>query len=156
MILTDDPNIPGDQSRTAYEMPHCGLFAWENNLANPFSQRLTITAGMDDGSPIGQLYFWIGQKQTTGNVVERAGLTRQSTNDNMWVVKIPALTNVDGSGVPIEDRAVPVSGPKGNSVPFQMLKSGNDGDVSGLTFAQFEADSDGKGATQFLRPEDGQ
>ena len=51
MILTDDPNIPGDQSRTAYEMPHCGLFAWENNLANPLSQRKTITAGMDDSSP---------------------------------------------------------------------------------------------------------
>jgi hypothetical protein len=29
MILTDDSRIPGDQSRTAFEMPHCGLFAWE-------------------------------------------------------------------------------------------------------------------------------
>jgi hypothetical protein len=88
--------------------------------------------------------------------VERAGLTRQSTNDNMWVVRIPSLTTVDGAGVPMEDRATPVSGPKGNWVSFQLLKSGNDGDVSGLTFAQFEADSDSKGATQFLRPEDGQ
>jgi hypothetical protein len=157
-ILTDDPNIPGDQSRTAYEMPHCGLFAWENNLANPLSQRKTITAGMDDGSPIGQLYFWVGHKQTTGNVVERAGLTRQSTNDNLWVVKIPSLTTLDVpvTGVPIETRDVPVSGPKGNSVAFQLLKSGNNGDASGLTFAQLEADSDSKGATQFLRPEDGQ
>ena len=73
MILTDDPNIPGDDARTAYEMPHCGLFAWENNLANPLSQRITITAGMDDTTP-GQVYFWVGEKQTTGNVVERAGL----------------------------------------------------------------------------------
>ena len=154
-ILTDDPNIEGDQSRTAYEMPHCGLFAWENNLANPLSQLKTITAAMDDGSPIGQLYFWVGDKQTTGNVVERAGLTRQSTNDNLWVVKVPSLTTVDGSGVPIEDRATPVSGPKGASAAFQFLKSGVDGDASGLTFPQLEADSDSKGATQFLRPEDG-
>ncbi len=155
-ILTDDPNIEGDQSRTAYEMPHCGLFAWENNLANPLSQLKTITAAMDDGSPIGQVYFWVGDKQTTGNVVERAGLTRQSTNDNLLVVKIPSLTTVDGSGVPIEDRATPVSGPKGTSVAFQLLKSGVDGDASGLTFPGLEADSDSKGATQFLRPEDGQ
>jgi hypothetical protein len=155
-ILTDDPLIPGDQSRTGFEMPHCGLFAWENNLANPYPQRLTITAGMDDGNPIGQLYFWVGEKQTTGNVVERAGLTRQSANDNLWVVKVPSLTTVDTNGVPLEDRSVPVSGPKGTSATFQLLKSGVDGDASGLTFAALEADSDSKGATQFLRPEDGQ
>ncbi|HKS38017.1 MAG TPA: hypothetical protein VJW76_12545 [Verrucomicrobiae bacterium] len=155
MILTDDPNIPGDQSRTAFEMPHCGLFAWENNLANPLSQRITITMGMDDSTP-GQVYVWVGEKQTTGNVVERAGLTRQSANDNLFVVKVPSLTTVDSSGVPLEDRATPVSGAKGNSAAFQLLKSGNNGDVSGLTAAQFEADSDSKGGTQFLRPEDGQ
>jgi Ca2+-binding RTX toxin-like protein len=154
-IATDDTRIPGDQSNTAYEMPHCGLFAWENNLANPFSQRKTITAGMDDGSPTGQLYFWIGDKQTTGNVVERAGLTRQSSNDNLWVLKVPSLTTVDGSGVPIETQGVPVSGPKGTAAAFQLLKSGASGDASGLTFAQLEADSDSKAATQFLRPEDG-
>jgi hypothetical protein len=74
----------------------------------------------------------------------------------MFVVKVPSLTTVDASGVPIEDRSAPVSGPKGTSVAFELLKSGNNGDVSGLTFAQFEADSDGKSATQFLRPEDGQ
>jgi Bacterial protein of unknown function (DUF839) len=154
MIVTDDSRIPGDQSRTAFEMPHCGLFQWENNLANPLSQRITITAGMDDTTP-GQVYFWVGEKQTTGNVVERAGLTRQSANDNLFVVKVPSLTTVDGSGVPLEDRSAPVSGTRGNSVAFQLLKSGNNGDVSGLTAAQFEADSDGKGGTQFLRPEDG-
>src|SRR4030095_13981725 len=45
-ILTDDPNTPENDARTGYEMPHCGPFAWENNLANPFSQRKTIVAGM--------------------------------------------------------------------------------------------------------------
>ena len=74
MILTDDSRIAGDQSRTAFEMPHCGLFAWENNLANPLSQRKTIVIGMDDTSPAGQLYVWVGDKQTTGNVVEVSGI----------------------------------------------------------------------------------
>src|SRR4029453_9221986 len=81
--LNDDTNTPGNDARTAN---------WGNNLANPFSQRLTITAGMDDTSGAGQVYFWIGEKQTTGNVAERARLTHQSANDNLWVVKVDGLT----------------------------------------------------------------
>jgi hypothetical protein len=144
-ILTDDPNIPGDQSRTGYEMPHCGLFNWENNLANPLSQRKTITAGMDDTSPAGQVYFWVGEKQTTGNVVERAGLTRQSTNDNLYVVKVSGLTP-DSTGATLEDRSTPLNG------TFTLE---NEGDVSALTFGGLETLSNTKGATKFLRPEDG-
>jgi hypothetical protein len=143
-ILTDDPNIPGDQSRTGYEMPHCGLFQWENNLANPLSQRITITAGMDDTSP-GQVYFWVGEKQTTGNVVERAGLTRQSERDNLYVVSVDGLTP-DETGATNEDRNTPLNG------TFSLI---NLGDVSGLTNPGLETLSDTEHATQFLRPEDG-
>jgi hypothetical protein len=144
-ILTDDPSIPGNEAGTAYEMPHCGLFAWENNLANPFSQRKTIVVGMDDTSPGGQIYVWVGQKQTTGNVVERAGLTRQSSDDNLYVVRVAGLVP-DGTGATNEDRNTPLSG------TFTLE---NEGDVSGLTGAQLESLSNSKGATKFLRPEDG-
>ena len=84
-IATDNPNIPGNEANTAYELPHAGLFPWENNLVNPFSQRKTIVMGRDDSAP-GQVYVWVGDKQTTGNVVERAGLTRQSADDNLYVM----------------------------------------------------------------------
>lgn len=144
-IATDDPNTPENDSRTAYELPHGGLFAWENNLANPFPQRKTIVMGMDDTTP-GQVYVWVGEKQTTGNVVERAGLTRQSSNDNLYVIKVNGLTP-DATGATNEDRATPLSG------SFSLI---NEGDVSGLTLAQLETLSDSSGATQFLRPEDGQ
>ena len=143
MIVTDDSHIPGDQSRTAFEMPHCGLFAWENNLANPLSQRITITAGMDDTTP-GQVYFWVGEKQTTGNVVERAGLVRQSVG-NLFVVRVDGLIP-DGTGATNEDRNTPLNG------TFSLE---NEGDVSGLTAAGLEALSDTQHGTQFLRPEDG-
>ena len=145
MILTDDSRIPGDQSRTAFEMPHCGLFAWENNLANPLSQRITITAGMDDTSPSGQVYFWVGEKQTTGNVVERAGLTRQSERDNLHVVRVDGLTP-DPTGATNEDRGTPLNG----TFSLETL-----GDVSGLTADGLETLTDSVGGTQFLRPEDG-
>jgi hypothetical protein len=144
-IATDDSNIPGNQANTAYELPHHGLFQWENNLVNPFSQRKTIVVGTDDTTP-GQLYVWVGDKQTTGNVVERAGLTRQSGNDNLYVIKVNGLTP-DVSGATNEDRATPLSG------DFTLE---NEGDVSGLTLAQLETLSDSQGGTQFLRPEDGQ
>ena len=145
-VATDDQNTALNEAGTAWELPHGGLFAWENNLANPLAQRKTIVTGMDDGSPIGQVYMWVGDKQTAGNVVERAGLTRQGANDNMYVLRVPGLSTVDGSGVPIETVGTPVSG------AFTMV---NEGDVSGLTFAGLEALSDSSGAAQFLRPEDG-
>lgn len=140
-IATDDPNIVGNQANTAYELPHAGLFSWENNIANPLSQRKTIVAGLDDSAP-GQVYLWVGDKQATGNVVERAGLTRQSANDSLYVVSV--------GGAALEDRNTAFNG------SFQLLKSGNNGDVSGLTWNQLDADSVSKGGTNFLRPEDGQ
>jgi hypothetical protein len=144
-IATDDSNIQGNQANTAYELPHAGLFPWENNLVNPLSQRKTIVVGMDDSTP-GQVYVWVGDKQSSGNVVERAGLTRQSANDNLYVIKVSGLTP-DASGATNEDRATPLSG------TFTLE---NEGDVSGLTSGQLETLSDSKGGTQFLRPEDGQ
>ncbi len=141
-IANDDPLTAGvNEARTAYELPHSGLFSWENNIANPLSQLKTIVAGMDDSTP-GQIYFWIGDKQVSGNVVERAGLTRQSAIDSLYVVKADGLQDETANGAY-----------NGN---FQLLKSGNDGDVSALTWNQLDADSNSKGGTRFFRPEDGQ
>lgn len=145
MILTDDPNTPGDDSRTAYEMPHCGIFGWENNLASPFPQKKTITMGMDDTTP-GQIYVWVGEKRTSGNVVERAGLTRQGPNDNLYVIKVANAQTGGAAGSTLESRSAALSG------TFTLE---NEGDVSALTGAQLEALSDSKGGTEFLRPEDG-
>lgn len=144
-VATDDPRIPGNQAHKAWELPFSGLFAWENNLANPHSQRKTIVMGMDDTTP-GQVYVWVGEKQSEGNVIERAGLSRKSVRDNLYVVKVNGLVP-DASGATNEDRNVPLSG------TFSLE---NEGDVSALTAAQLETLSDSKGATQFLRPEDGQ
>lgn len=144
-IATDDPNTVGNDANLGYEIPHCGLFSWENNVANPYSQRKTIVMGMDDTNPGGQIYVWVGDKQTTGNVVERAGLTRQSVNDNLYVIKVNGLPP-DTTGATLEDRATPLNG------TFALM---NEGDVSGLTGTQLETLSNTKGGTKFLRPEDG-
>ncbi len=145
-VATDDPNTTLDESGTAWELPHGGLFAWENNLASPFAQRKTIVAGLDDSNG-GQIYFWVGDKQATGNVVERAGLTKQGAGDNLYVLRVPGLTTLDVNGVPTETASAPING------AFSLV---NEGDVSALTLPGLEALSDSNGAAQFLRPEDGQ
>jgi|JRYL01.1.fsa_nt_gb hypothetical protein len=51
---------------------------WENLVANPFAQDLTIVAGTNDGGSgvmNNTVNVYVGQKQATGNAVERAGLT---------------------------------------------------------------------------------
>lgn len=65
----------GRQHGTSYELPALGKAAWENQIASPFEQDLTIVAGMDDG-PLNasKLYFYVGEKQSRGNPVELAGL----------------------------------------------------------------------------------
>lgn len=144
-IATDDSSIAGNQANTGYEIPHCGIFAWENFVASPQAQRKTIVIGSDDTSPAGQLYVWVGDKQTTGNVVERAGLTRQSANDNLFVVKVTGL-GTEASGATIETAGTPASG----AFTLEL-----EGDVSGLTGGALETLSNNKGGTKFLRPEDG-
>lgn len=65
----------GRQHGTSYELPALSKAAWENQLASPFAQDLTVVAGMDDG-PLNasKLYFYVGEKQSRGNPVELAGL----------------------------------------------------------------------------------
>lgn len=60
----------------SYELPQLGRLSWENAVANPFAQKKTIVAGLDDGRlGSSQLIFYVGDKKATGKPVERAGLS---------------------------------------------------------------------------------
>ncbi len=128
----------GDDSGNAYELAHMGLFSWENAISSPFAQKKTINIGLDDSSG-GQLYVYVGEKQATGNAVEKAGLVGGT------LFGIRAL-NLDANGN-AEDDLHAASG------RFELV---DEGDVSKLTGAELETLSDAKGVTGFLRPEDGQ
>ncbi|MFM8489415.1 MAG: Ig-like domain-containing protein, partial [Bacteroidota bacterium] len=144
-VATDDSGTTLNEAGTAWELPHGGLFSWENNLANPTPQRKTIVIGLDDSSPGGQLYVWVGDKQTTGNVVERAGLTRVSAADSLYVVKVNGLA-ADATGATPELASTPING------TFSLV---DEGDVSGLTVTGHDNRSNSLAGTKFLRPEDG-
>ena len=75
--------VTGEQKGISYELPYLGKFAWENAVANPSTGVKTVVMGMDD-SPGGQVYMYVGEKRTTGNPVEQAGLMGGS----LYAVKV--------------------------------------------------------------------
>ena len=130
--------LTGAEAGTAYELAYTGLYSWENALSNPFAQRQTINIGTDDSGG-GQLYVYVGEKQDTGNAVERAGLMY----GDLYGIKV--------DNFPLEDAASAVAA----SGRFTLQQMGNDGDVSKQTGAQLEAESVAEGVTGWARPEDG-
>lgn len=84
----------GDESRgfvmntdgQLVQLPKLGLAAWENFLLNPDSGRTTLVMGNEDGAATdSQLFMYVGQKETTGEWYEKAGLT----NGQLYVVQVP-------------------------------------------------------------------
>jgi hypothetical protein len=126
---------------TSWELPRLGKFAFENSAARPGGFAKTVVISQDDtsgagGAPNGEVYVYIGDKQSSGTPVEKAGLT----NGSLYGIK------VDGSLA--ESRT---TGFGAASVPFTLFSFGN---VENMTGAQLQTASDGN-ITKFLRPEDG-
>lgn len=127
--------VAGPGERVSYELPSLGKYSWENAVARPFPSPKTVVVGLDDSTP-GQVYVYVGNKQTTGTVIEQAGLV----GGLKYGIKVP--------GVPLEDRTTGI----GAATTFELAPLG---DVSALTGAQLQANSVAANVTEFLRPEDG-
>jgi hypothetical protein len=92
----------GAQQGRAYLLPRFNLAtngsginavaAWENLVASPYEQDLTVVVGTSDGGSgimNNTVTVYVGNKQVTGNPVERAGLTN-GTNYILGVVGNPS------------------------------------------------------------------
>ncbi len=128
--------VDGPQARTSYELPRLGRAAWENVVPHPATGAATILISLDD-SMGGQLYLYQGQKQRTGNVIEKAGLT----NGQLYGIAV--------QGVPAESREQGI-GPNPRS--FSLVLLGNGAQIKGMAL---EEKSVRLGVTAFHRPEDG-
>lgn len=125
----------GASARTAYELPKLGKFSWENSVANAHTGNKTVVIGTDDSTP-GQVYVYVGDKQASGNAVERAGLANGT-----------------------------LSGIKVASTPLEVSASHNTTGAVGAfttvaidttaTGAAQQTDAAAAGVTEFARPEDG-
>jgi hypothetical protein len=62
------------ETGASYELPAFGLGRWENVVANPSGGASTVVAATNDVEG-GPLHIYVGHKRSTGNPVERAGLT---------------------------------------------------------------------------------
>ncbi|MFN5946440.1 MAG: alkaline phosphatase PhoX [Phycisphaerae bacterium] len=123
--------IDGPEARQSYQLPDLARFSWENAVSNPFAQRKTIVAGTDDSTP-GQVYFYVGDKQATGNTIERAGLM----NGKTYGMRVP--------GIAFEG-AAPINS------SFTMVDKSATQRGTGAAFQQSSRDL---GVTEFARPED--
>jgi hypothetical protein len=136
--------LTGDEKGTSYELAFLGRASWENSVAHPNTGDKTIVVGLDDtSSPGGEVYVYVGNKQSTGNPVEQAGLVGGS----LFGIKVTnGGSNYANGAVPLENAGA-ING------SFTLMKVTDPkyvGDGSVLqTF------STNNGFTKFARPEDG-
>lgn len=125
----------GPNAGTTYELPYLGKFSCENAVASPGSGDKTVVAGMDDTTP-GQVYFYVGNKTTTGTEIQKAGLIGGKL---FGVAVANLLTEVNASF------------PAANTT-FSLVDLGQ---VQAITGTSLNTMSNNLGVTTFLRPEDG-
>ncbi len=94
--------VSGKEKGISYELPYLGKFSWENVVAHPNTKDKTIVMGMDDNKE-GQIYIYMGNKQSKGNPVERAGLmygklfSIKINGDKFELVNLDDVSNLSGS-----------------------------------------------------------
>ncbi|HQQ94770.1 MAG TPA: choice-of-anchor D domain-containing protein [Bacteroidia bacterium] len=127
--------VTGSESGVSYELPHLGKASWENAVANPYPQDKTLVMLMDDSSPAGQVYCYVGNKNFNGNTIEKAGLF----GGKLYGIAVLGLVN--------ESSGVIASGTKFNLIDM--------GSVAAQTGSVINTNSNNYGVSNFLRPEDG-
>ena len=134
--------VGGPEDGNSYELAWLGNMAYENVVANAHTGNKTLVAMMDDGQN-GQVYFYSGTKQSTGNAIEKAGLT----GGHLLGIHV---TEFEGSANNAPSNTSPLGADEKST--FTMIDLG---DVSGKSGAEIDAASEAAGVTSFLRPEDG-
>ena len=124
----------GSQAGNTYELPWLGKLAHENVVASPYTGDKTVVATMDDGLN-GQVYFYFGDKQATGNDLTKAGLT----GGHLWGLKVAEMVD-EVSGSPSTAVLNPLGSDEQSAFSLVDL-----GDASTQTGAQLDADQRGCG-----------
>lgn len=133
--------VTGGGKGTTYQLPYLGRYAWENALAHPNAGDKTLVVGMDDSSP-GQVYLYVGDKRTSGNPVEQAGLMY----GRLYGVRVNNGGAHYGNG-PVRQETGAING------TFDLVDLT---DVVALdSGAQLQVQSTAREVTEFARPEDG-
>lgn len=134
--------VSGPNKGDSYQLPWLGRMAFENTLAHPNAGDKTLVMEMNDTSPSGQIYLYVGTKQSSGGPIARAGLR----GGNLYGIKVTnGGTNYGNAAAPFEDKGV-ING------TFTLQ---NVSDVAMGSGATLFSTSRSRGVTEFARPEDG-
>jgi hypothetical protein len=157
----------GPNAGKTYELPRFGKHSYENALASAFPQAKTIVMLNDDAnaatnvttatvcrtagqagcaSPGSELFMYVGTKQSSGNEIERAGLT----NGKLFGLRV----KVGGVVVTGENLDFVFSSAE-PAVTTAQAEFVDLGDVSSKSGQQIEDDALNAQVTQFMRIEDG-
>lgn len=152
--------VTGTETGTAYELPRFGDFSWENSVASPYSQQKTVVIGTNDTTP-GGIYVYVGNKQATGNQIEKAGLT----NGSLYGIQISDIGTSSVAAVPGESRSNVLGNTTVGRRESASFTLHSFGDVTNVPGASYTAPStpttvglqqigDANQVVNFLRPED--
>lgn len=139
--------VTGSDAGSSWELAGLGKFAWENSVASPYAQESTIVMGLDDSSrnfssegaaDPSEVYVWVGQKQATGSVIEKAGLIDGILHGVR--VGLPGGYDANESTVASGER-------------FELVALSDQ--TANTTFEALQAESIDNSITQFRRVEDG-
>jgi len=139
--------VSGAAAGTSWELPWTGKYAWENHVASPFAQNKTVVVGLDDSrrefssegaAEPSEVYVWVGNKQTTGLDIEKAGLVDGVLHGIR--VGTPGSYDANESTVTSGER-------------FELVALSDQTDSA--TFGPLQAESIANTITQFRRVEDG-
>lgn len=125
----------GTEAGTSYELMALGKASFENQVASPTISDTTVVIGLEDATP-GNIYVYVGTKQTTGTDIDKAGLN----NGRLFGVVVSGLLTETSASVPVA------------GTPFTLADLGNVGNLNGTTISN---NTNNAGVTNFLRPEDG-
>jgi hypothetical protein len=147
--------VTGDDAGISYEIPGVGKMAHENVLASHFEQVKTIVIPMDDadaatapGPAPCELYVYVGEKQSEGSVVDKAGLT----NGTLYGVRV-----VRADGTVVAEESVELGFGDATTgfigeARFEMVDLGDVKDTTGIELQTQSIDLD---ITRWQRIEDG-
>jgi hypothetical protein len=105
--------LTGPATSQTWELPHLGQCSWENAVASPYPQAKTIVMCLDDSdaqtnpaltTDPSEIYVYIGQKQSSGNDITRAGLaggTLYGVRVRVNGTVVAAETNAGGIGAQV-------------------------------------------------------
>jgi hypothetical protein len=130
--------VDGPDAGSSYRLESLGRADWENQVTMPDTGAATVVVGTDD-SLGGQVYVYVGQKQTTGLDIERAGLV----GGRLYGVVIDGIDNVVGES---DSTTLPEGG-----APFRLVEIPG---ASEMNIPQLDRASQALGVSRMARPED--